>query len=172
MLENLTYILVLTETKIDATFPNAQFRIDRFSTPFRLDRNKFGGGVLIYVREDIPCKQLTKHILPDNIEEIFVEINLRKTKWLLFGGYRPPRQQAEYFLKHVNYALDTYRQTFDKFLLAGDFNIEETDPIMSEFLSKNDSKNLVQQNLVLKAPIAPDVLIFLSLIVPEVSKIQ
>ena len=56
-----------------------------FSAPFRLDRNKFGGGVLIYVREDIPCKQLTKHILPDNIEGIFVEINLRKTKWLLFG---------------------------------------------------------------------------------------
>ena len=48
--------------------------------PFRLDRNRFGGGVLIYVREDIPCKQLTKHILPDDIEGIFVEVNLRKTK--------------------------------------------------------------------------------------------
>ena len=78
------------------TIPNSQFRIDGFSAPFRLDRNKFGGGVLIYVREDIPCKKLTKHILPDDIEGIFVEINLRKTKWLLFGGYRPPRQQAEY----------------------------------------------------------------------------
>ena len=118
-------ILVLTETKIDSSFPNAQFRIDGFSAPFRLDRNEFGGGVLIFVREDIPCKQLTKHILPDNIEGIFVEINLRKAKWLLFGGYRPPRQQGEYLLKYVNYALDTYRQTFDNLLLAGDFNIEE-----------------------------------------------
>ena len=77
-------ILVLTETKIDYSFPNSQFRIDGFSAPFRLDRSKFGGGVLIYVREDIPCKKLTKHILPDDIEGIFVEINLRKTKWLLF----------------------------------------------------------------------------------------
>ena len=151
LIENNIDILVLTETKIDASFPNAQFRIEGFSAPFRLDRNKFGGVVLIYVREDIPCKQLTKHILPDNIEGIFVEINLRKTKWLLFGGYRPPRQQAEYFLKHVNYALDTYRQTFDKFLLAGDFNIEETDPIMSEFLFKNDSKDLVQQKTCFKS---------------------
>ena len=144
LIENNIDILVLTETKIDASFPNAQFRIDGFSAPFRLDRNRFGGGAIIYVREDIPCKQLTKHILPDNLEGIVVEINVGKTKWLLFGGYRPPRQQAEYFLKHVNYALDTYRQTFDKFLLARDFNIEETDPIMSEFLFKNDSKNLVQ----------------------------
>ena len=151
LIENNTDILVLTETKIDASFRNAQFRIDGFSAPFRLDRNRFGGGVLIYVREDIPCKQLTKYILPDDIEGIFVEINLRKTKWLLFGRYRPPRQQAEYFLKHVNYALDTYRRTFDKFLLGGDFNIEETDPIMSEFLFKNDSKHLVQQKTCFKS---------------------
>ena len=84
LIDNNIDILVLTETKIDSSFPNAQFRIDGFSAPFRLDRNRFGGhtlySVLIYVREDIPCKQLTKHILPDDIEGISVEINLRKTK--------------------------------------------------------------------------------------------
>ena len=95
-------ILALRETKIDSKFPNAQFRIDRFSAPFRLDRNRFAGGVLIYVSEDIPSKQLTKQILPNNIERIFVEINLRKINRLLFGGYGPPRQQTEYSLKHVN----------------------------------------------------------------------
>ena len=67
------------------------------------------------------------------------------------GEYRPPRQQAEYFLKHVNYALDTYRQTFDKFLLTGDFNIEEADPVMSEFLFNNVSINLVQQKTCSKS---------------------
>ena len=95
-------ILALRETKIDSKFPNAQFRIDGFSPPFRLDRNRFAGGVLIYVSEDIPCKQLTKHILPDNIERIFVEINLRKINKLLFGGYGRPRQQTQYSSKHVN----------------------------------------------------------------------
>ena len=34
-------ILVLAETEIDSSFPNAQFRIDGFSIPFRLDRNRF-----------------------------------------------------------------------------------------------------------------------------------
>ena len=55
-------IVALRETKIDSSFPNAQFRIDGCSAPFRLDRNRSGGGVLICVREDIPWKQLTKHI--------------------------------------------------------------------------------------------------------------
>ena len=36
-------ILILTESKIYSSFPNAQFRIDRFSALFRLDRNRFGG---------------------------------------------------------------------------------------------------------------------------------
>ena len=86
LLVNNIDILVITETKIDSSFPNAQFRIDGFSALFRLDRNRFGGRVIFSVREDIPCKQLTKHILPDNIEGIFVEINFRKTKWLLLAN--------------------------------------------------------------------------------------
>ena len=60
LIENNIDVLVLTETKIDTSFPNTQFRIDGFSAPFRLGRNRFGGGGLIYVREGIPCKQLTK----------------------------------------------------------------------------------------------------------------
>ena len=54
-------ILVVIETKIDSSFSNAQFRIDGFSAASRRNRNRFGGGVLIYVREEIPCKQLTTH---------------------------------------------------------------------------------------------------------------
>ena len=49
-------IFVLTETKLNETFPKNQFLIDRFIPPFRLDRNGHGGGVMIYVREDIPSK--------------------------------------------------------------------------------------------------------------------
>ena len=88
------------------------------------------------------------------------------------GEYRPPRQQAAYFLKHVNYALDTYRQTFDKFLLTGDFNIEEADPVMSEFLFNNDSINLVQQKSCSKSTNNPSCIDLLSLIVPKAFKIQ
>ena len=38
---------------------------------------------MIFVREDISSKLLVRHNLPDDIEVIFVEINLRKTKFLL-----------------------------------------------------------------------------------------
>ena len=80
-------ILVLVETKLDDSFPEGQFHIDGFSTPYRLDRNCNGGGVMIYVRKDIPSKELKNHKFSKNIEAIFVEINLRKSKFLLVGTY-------------------------------------------------------------------------------------
>lgn len=42
-------ILITAVTKIDPSFPNDQYRIEGFPMPFRIDRNRFGGGVLIYV---------------------------------------------------------------------------------------------------------------------------
>ena len=80
-------ILVVTETKLDHTFPEKQFLIPGYKKPFRADRNKDGGGVMVFVREDIPCDILLKHSIPVNIEAIFIEINLRKNKLLLVGTY-------------------------------------------------------------------------------------
>ena len=80
-------IMVLTETKLDNTFPEKQFLIPGYKKPYRSDRNQFGGGVMIYVREDIPSDKLLKHHLHENMEAIFVEINLRKNKFLVVGTY-------------------------------------------------------------------------------------
>ena len=90
IIKNNLDIVVITETKLDDSYPDSQFFIDGFSKPYRMDRNKHGGGVLIYIKEGIPRKQLYKHNFTTNIEGMFIEINLRKTKWLLFGTYHPP----------------------------------------------------------------------------------
>ena len=64
--------------------------IDVYSIPYRLDRNRDGGGILVFLREDIPSKKLHKHTLPGDIEALIVEINLRKTKFMLLATYHPP----------------------------------------------------------------------------------
>ena len=51
-------ILMISETKLDDSLPIGQFLIDNFSEPIRLDRNKNGGGILLYIREDIPSNIL------------------------------------------------------------------------------------------------------------------
>ena len=47
-------VLLVSETKIDARFPNGNILVDGFSTPYRLDRHSNGGGLMSFVRENIP----------------------------------------------------------------------------------------------------------------------
>ena len=47
-------ILLISETKLDSSFPLNKFHIDGFTTPCRPDRNQNGGGIILYIREDIP----------------------------------------------------------------------------------------------------------------------
>ena len=69
--------LLISETKLDSSFPLNQFHIDGFTTPYRLDRNQNGGGIMLYIRDDIPSKSLTDIKLDNEIENILIEINLR-----------------------------------------------------------------------------------------------
>ena len=150
IIQNKLDIVVITETKLDNSYPPSQFSIDGFSKPYRLDRNKHGGGILIYIREDIPSKQLSKHNFTKDIEGIFVEINLRKTKWLLFGSYHPPKNSDQDYFEQVGLALDTYND-YDKFLLVGDFNAEDSEPCLKNFLYQYDAKNIVKQKTCFKS---------------------
>ena len=49
-------LLMISETKLYFSFPNAQFCMTSYSKPYRLDRNRKGGGIILYVRKDIPSK--------------------------------------------------------------------------------------------------------------------
>ena len=69
---------MVSETKLDNSFPVSQFLIDGYTPPFRLDCDNNGGGIMLFVREDIPCKLLSTENHP--MEGFHVEINLRKTK--------------------------------------------------------------------------------------------
>ena len=124
---------MVTETKIDSSYLTSQFTIKCFGTPFRQDRNKHGGGILIYIREQLPCREIPFHNKPNDIEGIIVELSLRKKKWSVFGGYNPPKELASYFLDHVSKHLDENMAKFDNILIIGDFNSTMPDVPMKHF---------------------------------------
>ena len=51
-------IFLISETKIDESFPTSQFSAEGFTKPFRHDRKIGAGGLLLYVNENIPAKEL------------------------------------------------------------------------------------------------------------------
>ena len=60
LISGLLDILIIKETKLDDTYPISQPHIDGYSMSHRRDRDRNGGGVIIYVRKDIPSKVLRK----------------------------------------------------------------------------------------------------------------
>ena len=73
-------ILMISETKIDESFPLSQFMIDEFSMPYRRDREANGGGILVYFRNNITAKLLKLENLPSDIDAIFTEMNIKSKK--------------------------------------------------------------------------------------------
>ena len=55
---------MVSETKLDESFPRGQFIIEGFGARYRVDRNGIGGGLMLFVREDIPSKLLSAENSP------------------------------------------------------------------------------------------------------------
>ena len=60
---------MVSDTKIDESFPKSQFLINGLSDPFRIDRNVYRGGILLH----IPNKLLSVEPIPS--ECFSVELN-------------------------------------------------------------------------------------------------
>ena len=106
---------------------------------------------LFMLERTIPSKPLKDLKIPHDIEGIFVQLNLRKNKWLLFGSYHPPSQSDEYFFNHVQNGLDIYSKFYDKYMLVGDFNADEPEQRLSLFLFKMNAKNIVKEPAYFKS---------------------
>ena len=138
-------ILVISETKIDESFPITQFLIPGYGTPFRGDRNSQGGGLIIYTRDVIPCKELKSVKLPSDVEGIFIELNLRRSKWLLIGGYNPKKENITYYLNHVSKVLDKLIINYENMILLGDFNTSIIDDTMTDFCQMYNLQNMINE---------------------------
>ena len=81
--------LVISETKLDESFPSAQFNISNYEIRNRRDRDKNGGGLIEFVRKGFITKRL-KDYETQFCETICSEFTVSKNKWICFSVYRPP----------------------------------------------------------------------------------
>ena len=113
-------ILMVSEAKIDISLPTSQFIIQGFAAPFRLDRTNTGGRILVYVRDDIPSKLPNISYVSSDTEWLAIEINLRKTKWLLILSCNPHRNNISNHLMNLSKIIDRNYSRYDKYLCIGD----------------------------------------------------
>ena len=112
-------VIVITETWLDESVQNGEIQIDGY-TITRQDRNRCGGGVLIYVNNSVAYTERSDLRNP-NLEAVWLELLLPKTKPILLGGvYRPPSQSN--FIEEFEKTLSDTRLDCETIIL-GDINI-------------------------------------------------
>ena len=76
---------------------------------------------MLFVREDIHYKLLS--IEKNSIEAFYVEINLRKIKWLLWCSYNPNQNSIHAHLENSDKNLALYSSSYENHIIMCDFDV-------------------------------------------------
>ena len=71
-------VLKISETETDCSFPVRNLLIEGFSSPYRLDCDSSGSGILLFMKKDIPSNLFTvemKMIEGFSLQVIYVTTN-------------------------------------------------------------------------------------------------
>ena len=137
-------VCLVSESKLDDIFPSNQFRINAYKIS-RLDRNRFGGGLILYINENIPCKPLQEHIHLPKFEVIAIEFYQNNQKWLLLGLYKPPNQKTSNFIQNLSLILELFKKNYDNVTLIEDFNLSSDDVPFESFLQACNLTSLIKE---------------------------
>ena len=124
--KSLLDILSLQETKLDNSFPMAQFFVQGYRL-HRKDHQKNSGGLLMLIRDDLPqCRRKDLEAVnaeSGRVEILALELVLRKEKWLLLSVYKQPQVKNACIVSVVEGLLDRCCQETRNILMFGDFNV-------------------------------------------------
>ena len=137
-------ICFYSETKLDETFHNQQFKIHGYKM-YPRDRNEHGSGVLCYVNENIPCKMVSVERVSDDCEIILIEFSVKTRKWLYIGLYRPPSQNDKNFLDKLSLIMNKLTCQFDNIMLMGNFNLTVENKNLEVFKSTFDMECFIKK---------------------------
>ncbi|XP_062610974.1 uncharacterized protein LOC134272825, partial [Saccostrea cucullata] len=116
--------LGLCETFLQDHISDSDLSIDGYVLERKDRQNKAGGGIVIYISNDLSYKR-RKDLEISNIETIWLEINLKNTKSILYcSAYRPPSAPScwvEDLAREINRAPCCDDQ---EIILTGDFNVD------------------------------------------------
>ena len=137
-------IICLCETFLTKQIADEELMLDNYQL-FRKDRNLHGGGLVIYVKNNLICKP-RDDLQVNGIEALLLEVKHEHQKpFLLVYTYRPPSSNQNWTLEIENILEQVYTEN-KEILLLGDFNINllETITYAQNWLQIMDAINLMQ----------------------------
>ena len=120
------HVICIAESWLDKTIPDEEICLENY-VPIRLDHDRHGGGVLLYV---LNCLSYSVELSGSvDLELIVISIDLHPSRVALALFYRPPNSPVTIF-DTVLSTLYSYVDVslFSNFVLLGDFNVNVLNP--------------------------------------------
>ena len=141
-------IICISETKLNASIPSSNLMINSYHIPIRKDRDyNNGGGLIIYIKNNIFFKR-RDDLESNSIENIWVEIQSTKNKYLLGLFYRPPESISDYWNEFENVIEKASEENLD-IIITGDLNYDilkaNINNPLSRILNKFNMQNVITQ---------------------------
>ena len=111
-------IITVSETWLDQTISTSDLVLPSYQIPIRLDRNRHGGGVAIYVKKCIPFVERIDLIIP-NLEAMWIEVNLCNRK-VIIGNFYIHQRFTDWNMVEVS--IEQASQICPNLIIIGDFN--------------------------------------------------
>ena len=116
--------LIISENKLDASFPNVQFKLSGYEVRGRRETHKHGGGLIEFVMQGFICKRLKK-FEPNCSECICSVLTISKKKWICFRIYRSPSTgNIKTIFAEMNELIGKALCKYENLLVMTDFNID------------------------------------------------
>ena len=90
---------------------------------YRKDKTKNGGGLLLYVKENLLGQIINIYKFKENSEIILIEFNVSNKKLLLMGNFKPLSRNDCSFINELSPALNFFSPMYENFVLLGDFSM-------------------------------------------------
>ncbi len=98
---------------------------------YRKDRTSNSGGVIAWIRSDIPhCRlpDLEFDSYEDHIESMVFELKIKKGTWYLIFNYKNPKTSNKLFINKLKVAYESFFNKGKIIVLSGDLNIDLHEP--------------------------------------------
>ena len=120
-------IITISETFLGQTVPNSNLQLSGFHELIRRDRPTFGGGIAVYIRDNLAYKRMLD-CESQHLEQIWIQLTTKEGKILICTVYRPPTFND--FWEQFDTNLDTVKASYSDikyFLVLGDMNADFAD---------------------------------------------
>ena len=140
-------VLCFTETHLDASVDSSSLLLSNlYGTPYRKDRTNHGGGILIYLNNNIISQRIADLEIYWN-ESIWIKIKQKSESFLLGVLYSPKTSDATFF-EQLNRNIESALDISQNVIIVGDFNddlLNDNKHYLKDVLLINSFRNIIEE---------------------------